>query len=101
MHFLAGYHTQPLLEHYVASGEPHDSNRLLAVVDPDRQLDLNAVVPGPIAAGGVTMHSYGTPHFTPVNRTTDRPRRAYIFNFSTRERAERVVTAAQKVLAAT
>lgn len=99
MHFLAGYHTQPLLEHYVASGQPQDSSRLLAIVDPDRQLDLEAVIPGPIAAGGVTMHSYGTPHFTPVNRTNDRPRRAYIFNFSTRERAERVVADAERMLA--
>jgi ectoine hydroxylase-related dioxygenase (phytanoyl-CoA dioxygenase family) len=87
MHFLPGYHKQPLLEHKVASGDPDDSTRLLAFVDPERQVDLARTVAAPLPAGGCTVHSYGTPHFTPPNRSTDRPRRAYIFNLMSRTAA--------------
>lgn len=84
MHFLPGDHKGPLRPHYVAGGEPMDSGRLLAIVAPDRALDLGKAVACPLKAGGATAHDLGTPHFTSGNRTTDRPRRAFIFNFASR-----------------
>jgi hypothetical protein len=45
-------------------------------------LDLKSAVACPLRAGGATVHNYGTPHFTPPNRSANRPRRAYIFNFA-------------------
>lgn len=84
MHFVPGAHRQPLLEHYIAGGTPDYSQRLLAIRDPDRVLNLARSVACPLQAGGATVHNYGTPHFTPGNRTTDRRRRAYIFNFANR-----------------
>ncbi len=82
MHFLPGWHRKPLLEHRVASGDPEDDGRLLAIVDVERQVDLGAAVACLLRAGGCTLHDYGTPHWTPPNRSADRPRRAYIFNFA-------------------
>lgn len=82
MHFLAGEQDRPLQAHYVAGGDPMDSGRLLAIEDPDRVLDLSKVVACPLKAGGATAHDLGTPHFTSGNRTSDRPRRAFIFNFA-------------------
>jgi hypothetical protein len=87
MHFISGQHREPMLEHYVAAGEAEYSQRLLAIRDADTALDLDRAVACPLAAGGATVHNYGTPHFTSGNRTTDRPRRAYIFNFSSRHLA--------------
>jgi ectoine hydroxylase-related dioxygenase (phytanoyl-CoA dioxygenase family) len=84
MHFVPGAHRQPMLEHYVASGAPDYTQRLLAIRDPERYLDLGTAVACPLKAGGATVHNYGTPHFTPGNRTSDRRRRAYIFNFANR-----------------
>lgn len=84
MQFVPGYHTRPLLEHHVASGDPDDEGRLLALVDPSAQIDLSAAVTAEIPAGGATLHSYGTPHYTGPNRSADRPRRAYIFNIARR-----------------
>jgi hypothetical protein len=86
MHFVPGRHREPMLEHYVAAGEADYSQRLLAIRDPETALDLDHAVACPLKAGGATVHNYGTPHFTTGNRTTDRPRRAYIFNFSSRHR---------------
>jgi ectoine hydroxylase-related dioxygenase (phytanoyl-CoA dioxygenase family) len=83
MHFVPGRHRDPLLEHEVAAGDPADDGRLLAITDPAAALDLSTVVPAPLRAGGCTMHTQGTPHFTPPNRSSDRPRRAYIFNVAT------------------
>ena len=82
MHFIPGKHLEPLLPHHVASGAPDDPSRLLAIDDPRSMLDLSSAIACPLTAGGATMHSAGTPHYTSGNRTTDRPRRAYIFNFS-------------------
>src|SRR5262249_55792489 len=62
MHFLPGYHLKPLLEHYVASGEPTAPNRLLAIKDIERQIDLRKAAACPLKAGGCTIHYYGTPH---------------------------------------
>jgi len=81
MHFVPDTHAEPLLEHHIASGDPEYEGRLLAIVDPDRNLDLASVVACPLPAGGATFHTDGTPHFTPENRSADRPRRAYIMNF--------------------
>lgn len=82
MHFVPGEHLKPLAPHHVASGDPEAPNRLLAIDEPGETLDLGRAVACPLPAGGATMHSPGTPHFTPGNRTKNRPRRAYIFNFS-------------------
>ena len=84
MQFVGGYHTRPLLEHFVASGDPDDEGRLLALVDPEGQIDMSKVVVAEIPAGAATMHSYGTPHYTSANRSPDRHRRAYIFNVAVR-----------------
>jgi ectoine hydroxylase-related dioxygenase (phytanoyl-CoA dioxygenase family) len=83
MHFVPGRHRDPMLEHRVASGDPQSDSRLLEIVDPARDLDLSSVVAAPLRAGGCTMHTQGTPHYTPPNRSADRPRRAYIFNVAT------------------
>jgi hypothetical protein len=82
MYFLPGGHLEPLQRHYVAGGEPTDDGRLLAIEDPENRLDLSRAVACSLPAGGATIHSFGTPHFTPGNRTKSRPRRAYIFNFA-------------------
>ena len=82
MHFVPGQHLKPLLEHYVASGDPGDQSRMLAVKNPEQALDLSKIIACPLRAGGATVHSYSTPHFTSGNRTNHRQRRAYIFNFA-------------------
>jgi hypothetical protein len=82
MHFIPGAHRQPLLEHYIAGGAADYTQRLLAIRDAEHKLDLNRAVACPLGAGGATVHNYGTPHFTSGNRTADRPRRAYIFNYA-------------------
>lgn len=87
MQFVPGHHEKPLLPHVVASGEPDDPGRLLAIDDPEAHLDLSTKVVAEMPAGGVTIHGYGTPHYTGPNHTTDRPRRAYIFNLATPEAA--------------
>lgn len=84
MHFVPGAHRAPMLEHYVASGPADYSQRLLAIRDPEKVLPLDTAVACPLKAGGATVHNYGTPHFTTGNTTTDRRRRAYIFNFTSR-----------------
>ena len=89
MHFVPEAHTAPMLEHHVASGDPDDEGRLLAITHPERDLDLSRAVACPLAPGGATAHTEGTPHYTPPNRTTDRARRAYIINF--RDPSERLV----------
>ncbi len=80
MHFVPGRHREGSLKHPVASGEPDDPGRLLALIDPDTQLDLNTQVVAPLSGGGATLHSFATPHYTGPNRSTNRGRRAYIFN---------------------
>jgi ectoine hydroxylase-related dioxygenase (phytanoyl-CoA dioxygenase family) len=83
MQFAPGYHDRPLLEHHVVSADPTDEGRLLALVDPESQLELSTTVVAPIPAGGATMHFHGTPHYTGPNRSAERERRAYIFNLAT------------------
>lgn len=77
MQFIPGSHLGGLRQHYVFSGEPDYEGRLLATDDVDPSL----AVACPVAAGGCTIHTSGTLHYTGPNVTTDRPRRAYIFNF--------------------
>ena len=96
MQFMPGHHHQPLLPHIVASGDPDDAGRLLAIDEPERHLDLSKRVLGILPAGGVTMHSYGTPHYTGPNRTTDRQRRAYIFNLAPLEAVSELAASANR-----
>ena len=77
MHFIPG-ERQVTLPHYVASGDPNDDSRLLAIEDLNH-IDLTAAIACPLPAGSASVHSEGTLHFTPANNS-DRPRRAYIFN---------------------
>jgi hypothetical protein len=83
MQFVPGHHTQPLLPHRVAAGDPNDPGRLLEIDDAERHLDLSQRVVAALPAGGVTMHTSCTPHYTGPNSTTDRPRRAYAFTLAT------------------
>ncbi len=76
MQFVPRPHGSPSLRHVVASGDPEDEGRLLAIDEP---LDTDLAVACPLRAGGCTIHLVGTPHFTGPNHST-RPRRAYIFN---------------------
>ena len=80
MHFVPRADDEPLLPHRVASGDPDDEGRLLEIVDAAAHLDLSKAVACPLPAGGATVHAFGTPHHTTPNRSSDRPRRAYIFN---------------------
>lgn len=82
MEFVPGAHDLPMPEHHVASGDPEDDGRLLAIVDPKRQLDLASVVRCPLRAGSATVHGYTTPHRTGPNASSTRGRRAYIFSFA-------------------
>lgn len=82
MHFIPRQHKAPLLPHYVAGGAPDDPGRLLAIKTPEDHLDLSQAIACPLFSGGATVHEYGTPHFTPGNRSRDRLRRAFIFNFA-------------------
>jgi hypothetical protein len=59
-----------------------DVDPVLELVDAERQVDLSRAVAAPLRAGGATLHSYGTPHYTPPNRSAGRPRRAFIFNLA-------------------
>ena len=81
MEFIPGAHRGPMPEHHVASGDPADEGRLLAIVDPAAKLDLSQAVKCPLAAGSATVHGYATPHFTGPNRSP-RGRRAFIFSFA-------------------
>lgn len=81
MEFAPGRHREPMAEHHVASGEPTDAGRLLAIKAPEQALDLQAVVKAPLRAGSATVHGYTTPHRTGPN-VSPRQRRAYIFSFA-------------------
>jgi hypothetical protein len=79
MQFVAGRHREGTVAHHVVSGHPDDDGRLLGVDDPDELGAGDAVACG-LRAGGATIHTVMTPHYTGPNTTVDRPRRAYIFN---------------------
>jgi ectoine hydroxylase-related dioxygenase (phytanoyl-CoA dioxygenase family) len=81
MQFVPGRHHEGTAAHVVASGDPDDSGRLLAYADvAEAQPEL--AVACPLPAGGATIHTALTPHTTGPNTTTDRARRAYIFNLT-------------------
>lgn len=82
MQFIPGAHNEPLLPHYVASGDPQQPSRLLAIENVEQHLNLQSACACPLSAGGATVHGYLTPHYTGPNQTRDKPRRAYIFTFT-------------------
>jgi len=90
MHFQTPPAGERLLPHRVAAGDPEDPARLLGLVDEDRWIDPDKVEACPLPAGAATVHDSGTLHYTPPNRS-DRPRRAYIFNFAEPEFVARFV----------
>jgi len=90
MHFQPPPPGEGLLPHRVAAGAPEDDARLLGLIDEDRWVDPLQVEACPLAAGGATVHDSGTLHYTPPNRS-NRPRRAYIFNFADPEFVARFV----------
>lgn len=85
MEFIAGKQDDPMPEHYVASGDPDDEARLLAIVDPERDLDFSRRVACPLQPGGATVHGYAAPHFTGPNRSSTKGRPAFIFSFANPE----------------
>ena len=92
MEFIPGAHRQPMPEHYVASGDPSDDGRLLAMRDPAEKLDLSQAIKCPLAAGSATVHGYTTPHYTGPNRSS-RGRRAFIFSFANMDVLSQLVRA--------
>lgn len=89
MEFIPGRQEQPMPEHYVYSGEPTADDRLLAIRNPEKALDLDEAKKCPLKAGSATIHGYNTPHFTAPNRS-DRGRRAFIFAFNHPQALRRV-----------
>jgi ectoine hydroxylase-related dioxygenase (phytanoyl-CoA dioxygenase family) len=81
MEFIPGEHLKPMHPHVVASGDPDDEGRLLAIEAPELELPLQTAVRCPLPAGSATVHGYTTPHYTGPNSGT-RGRRAYIFSFA-------------------
>lgn len=75
MQFVPGAH-RALRAHHVASGDPQDEGRLLAT----DEVAPGEAVPCPVPAGGCTIHTDGTLHYTGPNRSRDRQRRAYIIS---------------------
>ena len=81
MEFIPGVQDNPMPKHFVYSGDPNDEGRLLAMTDPENQLDLTTRVKCPVRAGSATIHGYTTPHFTDINQSGTRGRRAFILTF--------------------
>ena len=88
MHFHDPVSQDRLLPHRVVSGAEDNDARLLGLINPQSQIDPSRVTPCPLRAGEATVHEGGTLHYTPAN-SSDRPRRAYIFNFADRTYVER------------
>jgi ectoine hydroxylase-related dioxygenase (phytanoyl-CoA dioxygenase family) len=87
MQFVGGAHRGGTVEHVVVSGHPDDEGRLIGYADPT-VIDPASVTACPLRAGGATIHTAMTPHYTGPNRTADRPRRAYIFNLVAADEAD-------------
>lgn len=81
MEFIPDVQDEPMPEHFVFSGDPDDEGRLLAMTDPENQLDLSTAVTCPLREGSATIHGYTTPHYTGPNRSETEGRRAFIFTF--------------------
>ena len=88
MHFHPPTQGRALLPHYVVSGEEDNPARLLGLVDATTHIDPASVRACPLPAGCATVHEGWALHYTPANRS-DRPRRAYIFNFADRSYVEK------------
>ncbi len=89
MHFHPPISADKLLPHYVVSGGEDNPARLLGLIDPEEYIEPNRVVACRLSAGSATVHEGGALHYTPANRS-NRPRRAYIFNFADRKYIERL-----------
>lgn len=87
MQFVPGRHHDGTATHVVASGDLDDSGRLLAYADVSEAAPELAVACS-LRAGGATIHTAMTPHYTGPNTTADRPRRAYIFNLTAADVAD-------------
>ena len=87
MHFHPAAEDGGLLPHRVVSGAHDNPARLLGLIDAEAHIDPANVTPCPLSAGAATVHLGRALHYTPANRS-DRPRRAYIFNFASRARVE-------------
>ena len=74
MHFIPGSHRWPVLPHHSIGDDPR-----VAGLEAD-PFDVRDVVSCPLRAGGATVHTLRTMHYTPANHS-DRPRRAYIMAF--------------------
>lgn len=81
MEFIRETPRNAVMPHVVASGDPDDDGRLLAIDEPTRFFDPAEAKRFPLKAGSATVHGYTTPHYTGPNRS-DRARRAYIFSFA-------------------
>lgn len=81
MEFIPSPAINVMLPHYVASGDPNDEGRLLALAEPERHLDATQAVKCPLRAGSATVHGYTTLHYTGPNQSM-RGRKAYIFSFA-------------------
>lgn len=90
MQFVSGRHGAGTVAHHVVAGHPDDDGRLIGVDDPVGVGSEHAVA-CPLAAGGATIHTALTPHYTGPNRSADRPRRAYIFNLLAAEVADSAI----------
>ena len=76
MQFVPGAQ-RTLRRHRVISGTADDEGRLLGT----ENFEPEQVVVCAIPAGGCTIHTEGTLHYTGPNRSHERIRRAYILNF--------------------
>lgn len=93
MEFIPGFLDRPMPEHFVASGDPADDGRLLAIKNPESVLNLSTTVKCPLKAGSATVHGYTTPHYTGPNKSPDRGRPAFIFSFANPELFETIASA--------
>lgn len=90
MEYIPGAQNNPMLPHHVASGDPSDDGRLLAIDEPEHHIDLSSAVKCPLKAGSATVHGYATPHYTGPNLSV-RGRRAYIFSFGNPVKLEQAI----------
>lgn len=88
MEFIPSPPDNPMFPHHVASGDPSNDSRLLAITDPESHIDLSKSVKCPLRAGSATVHGYTTPHYTGPNRGM-LGRRAYIFTFANPAKLQR------------
>ena len=76
MQFVPGTHRQEVLPHHPIGNDP----RVIGLEADDAEVHAKGAVACPIPAGGATIHSSRTLHYTSPNHS-DGPRRAYILMF--------------------